>query len=77
MPNKYLKGKARLQKQAKARRRHLEQLKKEVAVLRERLVASIDNAVPLSAWLPRMSVRLRKFMAQLPRQNPRSKKDLE
>lgn len=77
MPNKYLKGKARLQKQAEARRRQRENLKNEVIRMHERLIASIDNAVPLSAWLPRMSVRVRKFLAQLPRQNPRSKKDLE
>jgi hypothetical protein len=77
MPNKYLKSKARAQKQAEARRRQQENLKNEISRLHEQLLASIDNAMPLSTWLPRMSVRLRKFLSKLPRQKPRSKKELE
>ncbi len=75
MPNKHSKGKARLQKQAAVRRRQQERLKKEASHLREKLVAAIDNAVPISTWLPTMPVRLRKFIARLPRQKPRSKKE--
>jgi hypothetical protein len=77
MPTKHLKGKARLQKQADAHRRQLEQLKSEVAALHKRLVASIDNAIPISSWLPRISVRLRKTLAHLTKQNPCSKKEIE
>jgi hypothetical protein len=72
MPNKHSKSKARLQKQADARQRQMERLKSEVAVLHERLVASIDNAVPISSWLPRMSVRLRKTLAWLDRLKERN-----
>ena len=49
MPNRYLKGKARLRKQAATHRRFQEKLKNEVDQLREKLIAAIDNSVPISA----------------------------
>ncbi len=77
MPNRYLKGRARLRKQAATHRRFQEKLKNEVGRLREKLIAAVDNAVPPSAWLPPLSVRLRKFMSRLPHQKPSSKKEPE
>jgi hypothetical protein len=77
MPNKRSKNRSRFRTQRQREMKAQEQRKQELRAQEERLIASIDNNIPISAWLPQPSVRLRKALKHLPKRTPISKNDLK